>query len=46
MNTQLRAHPQATACRKVEVEAEPVKLDTSGRRPLRPAQLRELGLMP
>lgn len=30
----------------VGVEAEPAKLDTSGWRPLRPAQLRELGLTP
>ncbi|MER5325843.1 hypothetical protein [Streptosporangium roseum] len=30
----------------VDVEAEPAKLDTSGWRPLRPAQLRELGLTP
>lgn len=30
----------------VDVEAELAKLDTSGWRPLRPAQLRELGLMP
>ncbi|MCC5575931.1 Tn3 family transposase [Microtetraspora sp. AC03309] len=29
-----------------EVEAEPAKLDTSGWRPLRPAQLCELGLAP
>ncbi|MEV4078533.1 hypothetical protein [Nonomuraea fuscirosea] len=31
---------------KVDVEAELAKLDTSGWRPLRPAQLRELGLTP
>ncbi|WP_245642155.1 transposase [Nonomuraea candida] len=30
----------------VDVEAELAKLDTSGWRPLRPAQLRELGLTP
>jgi TnpA family transposase len=30
----------------VDVEAELAKLDTSGWRPLRPAQLRELGLIP
>ncbi|MEU8399418.1 hypothetical protein AB0C28_29850 [Nonomuraea sp. NPDC048892] len=31
---------------KVHVEAELAKLDTSGWRPLRPTQLRELGLTP
>ncbi|WP_310714602.1 Tn3 family transposase [Nonomuraea sp. 3-1Str] len=30
----------------VDVEAELAKLDTSGWRPLRPAQLRDLGLTP
>ncbi|MEV4182223.1 hypothetical protein AB0J28_12370 [Streptosporangium canum] len=30
----------------VDVEAELAKLDTNGWRPLRPAQLRELGLTP
>ncbi|YCK40230.1 hypothetical protein ACNF49_41050 [Actinomadura sp. ATCC 39365] len=30
----------------VDAEAELAKLDTSGWRPLRPVQLRELGLMP
>ncbi|MEU0567287.1 Tn3 family transposase [Nonomuraea sp. NPDC005983] len=30
----------------IDVEAELAKLDTSGWRPLRPAQLRELGLTP
>ncbi|MEU0568880.1 hypothetical protein ABZ297_26365 [Nonomuraea sp. NPDC005983] len=30
----------------MDVEAELAKLDTSGSRPLRPAQLRELGLTP
>ncbi|WP_030920583.1 hypothetical protein [Streptosporangium amethystogenes] len=30
----------------VDVEAEPAKLDTGDWRPLRPAQLRELGLRP
>ncbi|MFI6928608.1 hypothetical protein ACIBIZ_52425 [Nonomuraea spiralis] len=42
MNPQLRAHTQATAFRKVDIEAELAKLD-DGWRPLRPTLVNESG---
>ncbi|GAA3844221.1 hypothetical protein GCM10022226_79170 [Sphaerisporangium flaviroseum] len=44
VNAQVTEANLTMAFRKVDVEAGLAKLDASGWRPLRPAQLRELGL--